>query len=332
MSLLATTGHPHGSDLNDSYRPRNRQTSINRCGRTSPVGSVRLAQPMNVGPLPISRPTSCLSSAWAAILPGTRPTGHSEPSSEWTPLPSLRRTLAVAVGRGIIAGDVRRMGGPSPIPFRHEPAVCDCTRSIDDAATIRMPLLCVALCGGRCRGLAVEQGRRCAQPLNRPAAAFLRSTGRSRSIPPRPMRSWPPCRSSRPTTPGTRMSRLAAAPELAEHHRLDRRRQAAPLATATWASSSCRPTRSGATVKLMDYAGESDKGPFPVPPICRSKAGRSTTRRQATLDDVQRDRLREGGDRHAHRRRSGERACSTSSTRSKRPTAAGRPPRPRSST
>jgi hypothetical protein len=63
------------------------------------------------------------------------------------------------------------------------------------------------------------------------------------------------------------------------------------------------PGQKKVDVKVVSYPGESDKGPFPVPdnvPIegwpvhyLRRKGGK------VTLDDVQRDRLKEGGDRHA---------------------------------
>jgi hypothetical protein len=57
-------------------------------------------------------------------------------------------------------------------------------------------------------------------------------------------------------------------------------------------------------VKIVDYAGESDKGPFPVPgntPIegWPSNYQRSASGKSPTLDDVQRDVLKQGGDRHA---------------------------------
>ena len=75
--------------------------------------------------------------------------------------------------------------------------------------------------------------------------------------------------------------------------------------TRTWGSSSFRPTRSRIDVKMIEYPGESDKGPFPVPdnmPIegwpANYKRG-SEDRRGQTLDDVQRDKLKEDGDRHA---------------------------------
>jgi hypothetical protein len=57
-------------------------------------------------------------------------------------------------------------------------------------------------------------------------------------------------------------------------------------------------------VKIVTYPGESDKGPFPVPdsmPIEGWPAhySRSVKLKKVTLEDVQRDRLKEGGDRHA---------------------------------
>ncbi len=59
------------------------------------------------------------------------------------------------------------------------------------------------------------------------------------------------------------------------------------------------PAQSRVPVKITGYPGESDKGPFPVPdnmPIEGWPANYQGKR--VTLDDVQRDKLREGGDRH----------------------------------
>ena len=57
-------------------------------------------------------------------------------------------------------------------------------------------------------------------------------------------------------------------------------------------------------VKLTEYAGESDPGPYPVPDILPiegwpAEYQRRTNGRKYTLDDVQRDRENAGGDRHA---------------------------------
>jgi hypothetical protein len=56
-------------------------------------------------------------------------------------------------------------------------------------------------------------------------------------------------------------------------------------------------------LKLVQYPDESDKGPFPIPdtvPIEGWPVGyrRNPKLRGTTLDDVQRDKLKEGGDRH----------------------------------
>ena len=56
-------------------------------------------------------------------------------------------------------------------------------------------------------------------------------------------------------------------------------------------------------MEIVDYPGESDPGPFPVPdnlpiegwPVC---ALRDPNYRGWTLDDMQRDRDNRGGDRH----------------------------------
>ena len=61
----------------------------------------------------------------------------------------------------------------------------------------------------------------------------------------------------------------------------------------------CRQTNSAIPVKIVAYPDESDKGPFPVPdnmPIEGWPANYEG--KKLTLDDVQRDKLREGGDRH----------------------------------
>jgi hypothetical protein len=57
-------------------------------------------------------------------------------------------------------------------------------------------------------------------------------------------------------------------------------------------------------VKIVGYAGESDKGPFPVPGNTSiegwpSNYQRSASGKSPTLDDVQRDVLKQDGDRHA---------------------------------
>jgi hypothetical protein len=63
------------------------------------------------------------------------------------------------------------------------------------------------------------------------------------------------------------------------------------------------PDQKRVDVKLVGYAGESDKGPFPVPdsvPIEGWPANYLHRKgERVTLDDVQRDRLKEDGDRHA---------------------------------
>jgi hypothetical protein len=64
------------------------------------------------------------------------------------------------------------------------------------------------------------------------------------------------------------------------------------------------PDQKKIDVHVDDYPDESDKGPFPIPenmpiegwPVCWR---RDAADRRVTLDDVQRDRLGQGGDRHA---------------------------------
>jgi hypothetical protein len=64
------------------------------------------------------------------------------------------------------------------------------------------------------------------------------------------------------------------------------------------------PGQKKAEVKIVDYPDESDRGPFPIPenlPIEGWPAHylRDLKDKRLTLDDVQRDRLDVGGDRHA---------------------------------
>ena len=96
------------------------------------------------------------------------------------------------------------------------------------------------------------------------------------------------------------------------------------------------PDQKRVDVKITGYADESDPGPFPVPDNLPIEGWPAADRgdqnaRGATLDEVQRDIHQQGGDRHAIvvDPTAGR---STSSTRPARPTPAGRPLRPRSST
>jgi hypothetical protein len=64
------------------------------------------------------------------------------------------------------------------------------------------------------------------------------------------------------------------------------------------------PDQARVPVKLVSYAGESDPGPYPVPPTVPiegwpSNYQRNSKTKDLTLDDVQRDKLKQGGDRHA---------------------------------
>ena len=66
------------------------------------------------------------------------------------------------------------------------------------------------------------------------------------------------------------------------------------------------PTQPRVAVKLAGYPGESDPGPYPVPenvPIEGWPAGyqRDSSHKDLTLDDVQRDKLNQGGS-PCHRR------------------------------
>ena len=64
------------------------------------------------------------------------------------------------------------------------------------------------------------------------------------------------------------------------------------------------PDQPRVPVRITDYAGESDRGPFPVPEILTIEGWPASYRRDPklrslSLDDVQRDKARLGGDRHA---------------------------------
>ncbi len=60
------------------------------------------------------------------------------------------------------------------------------------------------------------------------------------------------------------------------------------------------PDQKKISVKIVGYAGESDRGPFPVPDIIPIEGWPGNYKgKKITLDDVQRDVLKENGDRHA---------------------------------
>jgi hypothetical protein len=62
------------------------------------------------------------------------------------------------------------------------------------------------------------------------------------------------------------------------------------------------PNQKKIDLKLVSYPAESDKGPYPVPenlPIEGWPSNYLRRKTQVTLDDVQRDKLNENGDRHA---------------------------------
>jgi hypothetical protein len=64
------------------------------------------------------------------------------------------------------------------------------------------------------------------------------------------------------------------------------------------------PDQKKIDVKIVSYPGESDKGPFPLPDLVPIEGWPSNYLRRKdgnkiTLEDVQRDTLKEGGDRHA---------------------------------
>lgn len=60
------------------------------------------------------------------------------------------------------------------------------------------------------------------------------------------------------------------------------------------------PSQKKVDVKLVSYPAESDKGPYPVPDNMPIEGWPSNYQgKKVTLDDIQRDKLKEGGDRHA---------------------------------
>lgn len=60
------------------------------------------------------------------------------------------------------------------------------------------------------------------------------------------------------------------------------------------------PNQKKVDVKIVGYPGESDKGPFPVPDNVPIEGWPAWyLKKNVTLEDVQRDKLKQGGDRHA---------------------------------
>ena len=64
------------------------------------------------------------------------------------------------------------------------------------------------------------------------------------------------------------------------------------------------PNQRKTDLKVVDYPDESDRGPFPIPDELPIEGWpvhfqRDSNLKQLTLDDVQRDKLKQGGDRHA---------------------------------
>ncbi len=63
------------------------------------------------------------------------------------------------------------------------------------------------------------------------------------------------------------------------------------------------PDQAKVPLRIVEYAGESDKGPFPIPDNIPIEGWPSYQQQQKgrklTLDEVQRDVLKQGGDRHA---------------------------------
>ena len=131
-----------------------------------------------------------------------------------------------------------------------------------------------------------------------------RSPSPSSSARPRPTPSVRPWRSSRPTTPGTRSFRIGRCTRT-RRTSLPRSAQQKPLRyNADMGFILVPPGQPRVEVKIVGYPGESDKGPFPVPGNTPIEGWPGNYQRQRsgkppTLDDVQRDVLKQDGDRHA---------------------------------
>jgi hypothetical protein len=60
------------------------------------------------------------------------------------------------------------------------------------------------------------------------------------------------------------------------------------------------PNQKKIDLKVVEYPAESDKGPFPIPDSIPIEGWPASYKgKKVTLEDVQRDKLKEGGDRHA---------------------------------
>ena len=96
------------------------------------------------------------------------------------------------------------------------------------------------------------------------------------------------------------VSELAGASQLEEHHRLDRRRQAVALQPRHGLHPRAAGPEEGGGEDRRCTPTSRTRARSRCPTTCRSRAGRPTIEgKNATLDDVQRDKLHEGGDRHA---------------------------------
>ena len=97
---------------------------------------------------------------------------------------------------------------------------------------------------------------------------------------------------------------MAAPSQLEKHHRLDWRHQTNALQSRHGLCTGAAGAKAQVNVQIVAYPGESDKGPFPVPDNIPLEGWpvnylRNPKLQNVTLDDVQRDKLKEGGDRHA---------------------------------
>ena len=173
----------------------------------------------------------------------------------------------------------------------------------------RFLYLCSALLSAACWSVsAADEANKDLQP-ERPRRPTIGQDAEDHqadrcSTRPRPTRFSRPWRCSRRTIPGTWLSktgrctptRRTSSPRSAPTSR--------SATTPTWASSWCRPTRRRSTSRSSATPASRTRGRSRCRTTCPIEGWpanykRTPQLRDLTLDDVQRDKLKEDGDRHA---------------------------------